>query len=109
MPSTFLKRAVLLLVAAGLVVTAIVGTRGNHTANAISTTHAVRRDLSSWISSNGKVEPVQPQAVQAKFTTFVEKISVREGQDVTVGQTLMMLDSKDLETQLSHLKEQLVA
>src|SRR5215475_8422051 len=110
MPPTFLKKAVLILAAAALIISvSILATRESRTAAAVSTTHAVRHNLSSWISSNGKVEPIEPQVLQAKFTTFVERIGVREGEDVRSGQTLMTLDTRDLETELVHLKEQLVA
>jgi HlyD family secretion protein len=110
MSSTFVKTAVFITAGAAVAaLVAVLATRGNHAATSVSTTHAVRRDLRSWISSNGKVEPIEPQAVQAKFTTFIQRVSVREGQNVNAGQELATLDARDMETQLVHLREQLVA
>ena len=76
---------------------------------AISTTHAARRNLSSWISTNGKIEPIDPHIIQAQLTTFIETIGVKEGQMVGRGQVLMSLDAKDLRSELAHMREQLVA
>jgi HlyD family secretion protein len=76
---------------------------------AISTTHATRRNLSSWINTNGKIEPIDPHIIQAQITTFIETIGVKEGQMVGRGQVLMALDAKDLRSELAHMKEQLVA
>jgi len=96
-----------LLVIAGIAT--YVMTQRSQVVIAVTTTRPVRRDLSSWISSNGEVEPIERQVIQAKLTTFVQSISVKEGQSVTAGQLLMTLDAKDLETELARLKEQLVA
>ena len=75
----------------------------------IATTHAVRQNLISAITTNGKVEPVEPRIIQAQLTTFIEGVAVKEGQRVDGGQLLMTLDAKDLNTELAHMREQLVA
>src|ERR1700685_4286698 len=90
-----------------LVVVAAV--RGSHTPVVVSTTRAAPQNLTSWIASNGKVEPIQPYAIQARLMTFIEAVAVKEGQFVRAGQILMTLDTKDLQSQLTHMKEQLVA
>jgi HlyD family secretion protein len=74
----------------------------------VSTTRAVRQNLTSWIPSNGKVEPVEPHVLQSQLTTFVQTVSVREGQTVKRGQLLMLLDAKDLESELARAKGELV-
>src|SRR5262245_52025749 len=74
----------------------------------VSTTHAVRQNLASWISSNGKVEPVEPYVLQSQLTTFIQTVSVRQGQTVKRGQLLMSLDAKDLESELARAKGELV-
>jgi HlyD family secretion protein len=103
------KAVLLLLIAAIVILVSFLATRGSHAATPISTTHAVRRDFSSWIASNGKVEPVKQQIIQAKLTTFVDRVLVIEGQTVSAGQVLMTLDARDFETQLAHMREQLAA
>ena len=52
----------------------------------------VRKDLSSSITSNGKVEPVTPYFLRAKFDGFVNQIPVVENQNVTKGQLLLTMD-----------------
>src|SRR5437764_6840940 len=100
---------VLILLGLGILAFVFAGLRGRDKALAISTTHASRRNLSSWIATNGKVEPIDPHIIQAQITTFVETIGVKEGQTLDRGQLLMTLDAKDLRSELAHLKEQLVA
>jgi HlyD family secretion protein len=75
----------------------------------ISITHPVRQNLTSWISSNGKVEPVEPFVIQSQLTTFVEKVLVKQGDTVRRGQVLMTLDAQDLESELARVKGELVA
>src|SRR6266481_2368277 len=100
---------VLILLGVGILAFVFAGLRGRDKALAISTTHAARRNLSSWISTNGKIEPIDPHIIQAQLTTFIETIGVKEGQTVGRGQVLMSLDAKDLRSELAHMREQLVA
>src|SRR5215470_1931313 len=74
----------------------------------VTTTQAKRQDLTSWISSNGKVEPVEPHVIQSQLTTFIQTVSVKQGDRVKRGQVLMTLDAKDLESELSRVKGELV-
>jgi len=74
----------------------------------ITTTHATRQSLTSWISSNGKVEPIEPHVIQSQLTTFIQTVSVKQGDKVKRGQVLMTLDAKDLESELSRVKGELV-
>ena len=74
----------------------------------VTTTQAKRQDLTSWISSNGKVEPVEPHVIQSQLTTFIQTVSVKQGDTVKRGQLLMTLDAKDLESELSRVKGELV-
>jgi HlyD family secretion protein len=75
----------------------------------ISTTRPIRQNLRSFITSNGKVEPLEPHVIQAQLTTFVEKVLAKEGQTVRRGQLLMTLDAAESRSELAHLKEQLIA
>src|SRR5215831_6125435 len=73
----------------------------------VSTTHPVRQSLASWVSSNGKVEPIDAYVVQSQLTTFIEKVSIKQGDKVGRGQTLMTLDAKDLQSELAKAKGEL--
>jgi HlyD family secretion protein len=75
---------------------------------AVSTTRAVRQNLTSWISSNGKVEPVEPYILQSQLTTFIQRVPVRQGEAVKRGQLLVLLDAQDLESDLARAKGELV-
>ena len=69
----------------------------------------VRKDLSTWISSNGRVEPIDPQLAVARVDTFVRSVFVTEGATVVPGQLLIALDDADLRAQLARAREQYVA
>jgi HlyD family secretion protein len=75
----------------------------------VSVAAVERKDLSTWISSNGKVEPIDPQIAVAHVDTFVREVSVTEGASVTAGQRLMTLDDIDLRAQLARARETYVA
>src|SRR5437773_2935522 len=100
---------VLILLSLGVLVLLLAAREGRDRPISIATTHAVRQNLISWSTTNGKVEPVEPRIIQAPLTTFIEAVAVKEGQRVDRGQLLMTLDAKDLKTELAHMREQLVA
>jgi len=70
----------------------------------VSTTKPVRQNLASWVSSNGKVDPIDSYVVQSQLTTFIEKVSIKQGDKVARGQTLLTLDAKDLQSDLVKAK-----
>src|SRR5262245_19778513 len=70
---------------------------------------AVRQNLISWTSSNGKVEPVEPHTIQSPLTTRIEKVSVKEGETVKIGNEMFRLDVADSKSELAHMREQLLA
>jgi HlyD family secretion protein len=75
----------------------------------VSITHAVRQDLSSWTTGNGKIEPLDPRIIQSRLATRIERVEVTEGQTVKAGETMLTLDSTDSRSELAHTKEQLLA
>src|SRR5437762_4670408 len=99
------KRIPLLLLVLGViaVLVGLAARAGRDHATEVSTTHPQRQDLSSWISSNGKVEPIEPHVLQAEITGFIDKVFVKEGQAIRQGQTLATLDGRDLRTERTHL------
>jgi HlyD family secretion protein len=76
---------------------------------AVTIAAVVRKDLSTWISSNGRVEPIEPQLVVARMDTFVKSVLVTEGAAVVPGQRLITLDDTDLRAQLARAREEYVA
>lgn len=51
-----------------------------------------RENLSTSISSNGKVEPIAPYSMRAEMDTYVTRVLATEGQTVHRGQLLVELD-----------------
>ena len=59
-----------------------------------------RESISSLVSTNGKVEPVESGVARAERSGAVKKILVQRGQRVEIGQTLVELDSSDAQAEL---------
>jgi HlyD family secretion protein len=102
------NRIVIFLVLAAVVAIALVRLSGRQPVAKISAVTPVRENLVSSISSNGKVEPIAPFVVRAQLDTFVEKISVVEGQAVKKGQLLLELNVKDAAAQLAEARSKLL-
>jgi HlyD family secretion protein len=74
------------------------------------TAHTVSRgNLSSVISTNGKVEPVAPNEMRALVQSHVTKVHATEGQLVKKGQPLVDLDDIQLRADVSRANEQLLS
>src|SRR5215469_3497940 len=70
---------------------------------------AARDDLLVSITSNGKVEPIDPQIARAEFQTFVDKVMATEGQAVHRGEIILTLDSSDIRSQLAQARADLLS
>jgi len=103
------NRILLYLFLAGVLAYVLIELSGRKPAPKISAVTPVRENLISSISSNGKVEPVSPYVMRAELDTFVDKVYVREGQQVKKGQLLMELDVKDAAAQLAATRAKLLA
>jgi HlyD family secretion protein len=75
----------------------------------VAVVQVVRKDLSSSITSNGKVEPITPYFLRAKFDGFVDQVPVVENQNVKAGQLLVTLNDIDARAQLDRVRAQLTA
>lgn len=104
-----INRWVWLLVAAVILVTLLVALSGRQPVARISAVTVVRENLNATITSNGKVEPIQPYAIRAKASGFVENVLVVEGQPVRRGQVLVRLSDAEARADLARVREQLVA
>jgi HlyD family secretion protein len=103
-----LGRRLWIIVGAALVLTAIlVFISGRGGTARVAVTAVVRENLSSVVSSNGKVEPVMPISFRVGFPTFVKKIYAVEGQQVKRGQLLFVLDDAGLTAELAQSRADL--
>ncbi|MGB6483913.1 MAG: efflux RND transporter periplasmic adaptor subunit [Candidatus Acidiferrales bacterium] len=65
--------------------------------------------LSAFITSNGKVEPVQPFVAVAQYLTRVDRIEATAGQTVRRGQVILVLDSFAPQQQLDKARADLLS
>jgi len=82
---------------------------GRRPAPQVTLAHLTRGNLNSWITSNGKVEPVNPYALRAKFDGFVTAVPASEGRTVRARELLVTMDDSDLRAQLDQDRAQLAA
>jgi HlyD family secretion protein len=106
--SKALGRRLWLIVGAALLLTAVlvyISSRGSTARVAVA--DVSRENLSSVVSSNGKVEPVSPSSFRATFPTFVEQVFAVEGQQVKRGQPIFALDDKGTSAELAQARADL--
>lgn len=109
MPLTSSRNAPALLALGALAVLALaLPARCGRDAVRVSTARVVRQTISSVITTNGKVEPIDPRIIQAQLTTFVDSVLVKEGQAVSRGQLLLTLDATETRSELARVSQQLV-
>jgi HlyD family secretion protein len=94
---------------AGLAVLVVVLLASRGQAPAVPVTSVAREDLTSTISSNGKVEPIAATVARAQFPTFVEKVLAVEGQAVRRAQVILTLDAAEVRAQLAQARANLIA
>ena len=82
----------LILLSVGVLVFVLAAREARDRPTAISVTRATHQNLSSWITTNGKVEPLEPHTIQSQLTTFIETVALKEGQSVNRGQVLMTVN-----------------
>jgi HlyD family secretion protein len=102
------NRILLYLLVAGVLAFVLIELSGRKPVAKISAVTPMRENLISSISSNGKVEPIEPFVMRAQLDTFVEKVHAKEGQPVRKGQLLLELNVKDATAQLSEAQAKLL-
>ena len=106
--TTALGRRLWMIVGALLALTAVlVFVSGRRGTPRVAVADVERQNLSSIVSSNGKVEPVTPASLRAGFSTFVTRVDAVEGQPVKQGQALFALDDTDTRAQLAQARADL--
>jgi RND family efflux transporter MFP subunit len=107
--SARLTQALLVVAALAVLVFALASRPGEDRPMPISAARVVRQSISSVVATNGKVEPIEPHIIQAQLTTFVDTVLAKDGQTVSRGQLLLILDATQVLSDLAHTREQLVA
>jgi HlyD family secretion protein len=75
----------------------------------IRAARAQKGNISSTISTNGKIEPVDNFEAHAPVSTTVNRLLVNEGDRVQANQLLLVLDSTDVHAQAARAQAQLRA
>jgi HlyD family secretion protein len=103
-----LGRRLWIAVVAALVLTAFfVFLSGRGSTARVGVADVARENLSSIVSTNGKVEPVTPRSFRARYPTFVERVYAVEGQQVKRGQMLFALDDTEVQADLAQARADL--
>src|SRR6266850_2540957 len=102
------NRILFYLLLAGVLAFVMIKVSGRKPVAKISAVMPTRENLASSITSNGKVEPIEPYVMRAQLDTFVEKAHAKEGQQVKKGQLLLELNVKDASAQLSEAQSKLL-
>jgi HlyD family secretion protein len=97
-----LSRTLWLIVGGAVLLTVVFLFLGGRRSTArVAVTDVLRENLSSVVSTNGKVEPVSPLTFRARYPTFVTRVSAVEGQQVKRGQELFTLDDTEIQADLA--------
>ncbi|HWZ57303.1 MAG TPA: efflux RND transporter periplasmic adaptor subunit [Verrucomicrobiae bacterium] len=97
-----LSRTLWLIVGGAVLLTAVFLFLGGRRSTArVAVADVLRDNLSSVVSTNGKVEPVSPLTFRARYPTFVTRVSAVEGQQVKRGQELFTLDDTEIQAELA--------
>jgi HlyD family secretion protein len=105
-----LGRRLWILVGAAVALIFLLVFWGGRTATArVIVASVARENLSSLISTNGRVEPIMPQTFRARYPTFVQRMYVMEGQQVKRGQKLFDLDDTEVQADLAQARADLAS
>lgn len=106
---TLSRRVWLLVGLATLLIALLLYLNERRPAARVAVVQADRENLSSAITSNGKVEPIAPYSLRAKFDGFVDRVIAVEGTNVKAGELLLTLDDRDIRAQLDQARAQLAS
>ena len=67
-----------------------------------------RTTLIDTITSNGKIEPIEPHIFRSELDAFVTRAVAKEGQQVRRGQVILILDTNQTRADLAMMRNQLL-
>ena len=103
-----LRRLVLLAAGGALLVCLLVWLGRRTPVPGVGAVKVVRQDLTEVVTTNGKVEAIDPAVIRAETNAFVTQVSATEGRPVRAGQSLLKLDTSDAEAQLVRTRQALL-
>src|SRR5690349_18685514 len=102
------NRTLLFLLLVIIVVVVFIKVSGRQPVAKISAVKPFRQNIVASITSYGKVEGIAHFSIRVQMDTFVEKVSVSEGQSVKKGLLLLELNIKDAAAKLANAKSKLL-
>jgi HlyD family secretion protein len=75
----------------------------------VTAVRVARESLNATVTTNGKVEPVEPHALRARFDSFVERVHAVEGANLRAGQPILDLDVTAARAALARAREEELA
>ncbi|SMD09833.1 HlyD family secretion protein [Sporomusa malonica] len=66
-----------------------------------------RRDLTSVVAATGTIKPVNMVDISSKITAQIKEVKVKENEQVTAGQVLVILEDSGLQAKVTQAKEKL--
>lgn len=109
MPGILSRRVWTIVGIVVLCVAALLYLNARRPAPLVHVTQVVRTDIKSVIVSNGKVEPVAPATLRARFDGFVSRVIATEGKSVRKGELLLTLDDTQVRAALDQARAELAA
>jgi HlyD family secretion protein len=103
-----IRRLMLGAVAAALLVVLLVWLSRRTPAPGVAAVAVARQDLTAVVTTNGKVEAVDPVLIGAELNAFVTEVDATEGRPVSKGQLILKLDTAEAEAQLARNRQALL-
>lgn len=75
----------------------------------IQVARVTRTTIESYVSSNGKIEPIDAHVFRAEFETVVTGVFAKEGERVRRGETILTLDAGETRADLAQARIDLLA
>jgi HlyD family secretion protein len=103
------RRAWLILGLVAALIAGLLYLNGRRSVAVVRVATVTRTNIRSVISSNGKVEPISPSTLRARFDGFVNRVVASEGKNVRAGELLLAMDDTQIRAQLEQARAELSA
>ena len=102
------KRWIAWVAGAAVLVAVVLVLANRDQAPEVQVAQVKRESLAASITSNGKVEPIEPFIARARYFTTVDRIEVTAGQKVHKGQVILILNSYNPQQELDKARSELL-
>ncbi|HVN07858.1 MAG TPA: efflux RND transporter periplasmic adaptor subunit [Patescibacteria group bacterium] len=103
-----IRRLTIAAVGGALLVVVLVWFGGRAPVPGVGAVQVVRQNLTEIVTTNGKVEAINPAVIRAELNAFVLQMTATEGKQVRKGDLLLRLDTSDAQAQLARTRQSLL-